>query len=183
MKPLILSLLILFSLAASAQDSTSANSINDSIQLNRVILDTNIDKAILYGYCTEQGLKESPVFSNYWKKEYPAYTPKLDFLETLNDSLQTVKIVVVFGSWCPDSQREVPRLMRILDELNYPLDSLTIIAVNRMKTVDDIDIKHYMIEFVPTIIFYKNDFEIGRIVEMPMQSLEDDMASILMKTF
>jgi len=178
-----LSLLLLGS-ATFAQDSTATGPVvNDSIKLNRVILDTNIDKAILYGYCTEDGIRTSPIFSNYWEQQYPDYEPNLSFLETLSDSLMKVHIVVVFGSWCPDSQREVPRMMRILDELNYPLDSLTIIAVNRMKTVDDIDMHRYTIEFVPTFIFYKNGFEIGRIVEMPTQSLEDDIASILMRGF
>lgn len=178
----VLFLLILLGIGANAQDSSRVISQN-SIQYNRVVLDTNIEKAILIGFCTEDGLKNSPIFSNYWEKEYPKYEPNLDFLETLNDSLHNVQITVIFGSWCPDSQREVPRLMRILDELNYPLDSLTIIAVNRLKKVDDVDISRYMIEFVPTIIFYRNGFEIGRIVESPLESLEDDIASILMKTF
>ncbi len=180
----ILSFLIAFSVQAQTQDSLTTPQIEtDSIEYNRVVLDTNVEKAILIGYCTEEGISSSPIFSNYYSKEYNNYTPKLDFLETLTDDLNNVRIVIIFGSWCPDSQREVPRFMRILDELNYPLDSLSIICVNRLKTVPDVDIKRYMVEFVPTIIFYRDNFEIGRIVESPMETLEDDMASILMKTF
>jgi len=180
----ILSFLFAFSVQAQTQDTLATTKIKtDSIEYNRVVLDTNIEKAIMIGYCTEEGISSSPIFSNYYSKEYNNYTPKLDFLETLNDDLNNVRIVVIFGSWCPDSQREVPRLMRILDELNYPLDSLSIIGVNRLKTVPDVDIKRYMIEFVPTIIFYRDNFEIGRIVESPLETLEDDIASILMKIF
>jgi len=187
-KTLFISLLVgclFLSYQVKAQDSTKIVVKQDSLktEFNKVVLDTNIDKAILIGYCTENGLKDSPIFSNYYDKEYYKYEPKLDFLETLSESLNQVQITVIFGSWCPDSQREVPRLMRILDEMNYPLDSLTIIAVNRLKKVPDIDISHYMIEFVPTIVFYKNGFEIGRIVEAPLETLEDDIASVLMKSF
>jgi thiol-disulfide isomerase/thioredoxin len=177
--------IVFFSNIAKAQDSTQVDVKQDTININynQVILDTNIEKAILIGYCTEDGLRTSPIFSNYFEKEYMHYQPKLDFLETLTESFNQIRIVVVFGSWCSDSQREVPRLMRILDEMNYPLDSLTIIGVNRLKTVPDIDISRLMIEYVPTIIFYKGDFEIGRIVEAPLETLEDDIASILMKAF
>lgn len=184
MKQLFIILLGLLSFTISAQDSTLVSNLTtDSITYNRVVLDTNIQKAILIGYCTEKGISSSPIFSNYYKKEYNTYLPKLDFLETLSDDLNQIRIVVILGSWCPDSQREVPRLMRILDELNFPLDSLTILAVNRLKTIPDVDIQRFMIEFVPTIIFYRNNFEIGRIVESPLETLEEDMASILMKTF
>jgi len=186
-KTLILfALTLIYSLNIQAQekDTTLANiQQTDSIEYNRVVLDTNIEKAILIGYCTEKGISSSPIFSNYYEHEYNNYTPKLDFLETLSDSLNKVQIVVIFGSWCPDSQREVPRFMRILDEINYPLDSLSIICVNRLKTVPDVDLSQFAIEFVPTIIFYRDNQEIGRIVESPKETLEDDMASILMNVF
>ena len=180
----ILSFLFAFSAQAQTQDTLVTTQLKtDSIKYNRVVLDTNIEKAILIGYCTEEGISSSPIFSNYYEHEYNNYVPKLDFLETLTEDLNKVRIVVIFGSWCPDSQREVPRFMRILDEMNFPLDSLSIICVNRLKAVPDVNTKRYMIEFVPTIIFYRNNFEIGRIVESPKETLEDDMASILMKTF
>ncbi|MCK5856004.1 MAG: thioredoxin family protein [Bacteroidales bacterium] len=183
MKQVLIIVFILFSFSIKAQDTLLiASEPSDSILYNQVILDTNIDKSILIGYCTQNGISSSPVFNSYYKQEYNTYIPNLDFLETLKDELYTVRITIVFGSWCSDSQREVPRLLRILDELNFPLDSLTIIGVNRLKTAPGINISHSMIEFVPTIIFYRNNFEIGRIVESPFETLEDDMASLLMKS-
>jgi hypothetical protein len=47
-----------------------------------------------------------------------------------------------------------------------------------MNTGDD-EIDDLKIEFVPTFIFFKNDVEIGRIVEAPTESLEIDMVKIL----
>ena len=37
----------------------------------------------------------------------------------------------------------------------------------------------YEIEYVPTFIFYREDKEIGRIIETPILSLEEDMLAIL----
>ena len=188
MKTFLLLTFLFLSLGTYAQDTLEVAPNDTTVAIdtfvyNRVILDTNIEKAILIGLCTEDGLRTSPIFSNYYEKEYNNYEPDLEFLETLTLTLSKVNIVVILGSWCSDSQREVPRLMRVLDELNFSLDSLQIIAVDRMKTVPDVDISRYMIEFVPTIIFYVDDFEIGRIVEAPVETIEDDMASFFMKVF
>ena len=39
------------------------------------------------------------------------------------------------------------------------------------------------IELVPTIIFYKDGSEIGRIVETPVESMEKDLLKIIEKQF
>ncbi len=53
--------------------------------------------------------------------------------------------------------------------------------MNREKVglADEVD--GMEIHFVPTFIFYRNDEEIGRIVEMPYESLEKDMLEIVLK--
>lgn len=181
-------ILLTLSLSMKGQDTlfmhTQSDSLSiDTTQYNLVVLDTSIHRAIMIGYCTKEGLSTSSIFKYDYDKEYTQYQPNLDFLNTITESLLELRITIIFGSWCSDSQREVPRLIRILDELNYSSDSLCIIGVNRQKEAPNIDISRYMIEFVPTIIFYKNNFEIGRIVESPLETLEDDIASILMKEF
>ncbi|MCB4234942.1 hypothetical protein LDL59_07065 [Kaistella anthropi] len=47
--------------------------------------------------------------------------------------LNSYGITVVMGTWCEDSYREVPRLMKILESMNFPEQKLKIIAVNRKK--------------------------------------------------
>ena len=85
------------------------------------------------------------------------------------------------GTWCSDSRREVPRFYKILDEIEYPSENVSLINVNRdIEGLGD-EVTGLEIHFVPTFIFYRNDEEIGRIVEIPYESLEKDMLELVKK--
>jgi hypothetical protein len=73
----------------------------------------------------------------------------------------------------------LPRLFKILNELNYDVNSITLIGVNREKQGLSNEAEGLDIGFVPTIIFYKDGIEIGRIVETPAESLEKDLLRII----
>ena len=86
------------------------------------------------------------------------------------------------GTWCEDSHREVPRLFKILEALNYPEAKLTMIAVNRKKEAPSGEEGPFNIQKVPTIIVQKYGKEIGRIIENPSTGyLERDLLEILKK--
>ena len=84
------------------------------------------------------------------------------------------------GVTCHDSEREIPRLIKILDEINFPDNQLNIFLLKRNKTSDYGYEKGKNITNTPTIIFYKNKKEVGRIIEKPKETLESNMLSILM---
>jgi hypothetical protein len=44
------------------------------------------------------------------------------------------------------------------------------------------DVDSLDIELVPTFIFYRKGMEIGRIVETPLQTMEEDIYRILMQS-
>ena len=83
------------------------------------------------------------------------------------------------GTWCSDSQREVPRFFKILDQLAFNFNNITLIGVNRAKQADNTEVNELNIELVPTIIFFIDGKEIGRIIESPEENLEKDMVKIL----
>ena len=83
------------------------------------------------------------------------------------------------GTWCSDSRREVPRFFKILDAVNYPSDKVAIICVDEDKKTRGNELTGLKIELVPTLIFYKNGNELGRIVESPNDTLEKDIIKIL----
>ena len=99
-------------------------------------------------------------------------------LEINNDNLS---IKIVMGTWCSDSRREVPRFMRILNIWQFPSTRLTIYGVDKEKQCPVGDFDKFKIERVPTFILYKNNVEVGRIIETPKTSLEQDMVNILTK--
>ena len=113
----------------------------------------------------------------WFPKQYDAYQPNLNEFDSAN--LKQISIKIFMGTWCHDSKREVPRLYKILDELYYDYENFEIIGLTKDKKGYFQDYATFGITNTPTIIFYRNDMEIGRIIEEPKGSLEDQMARII----
>ena len=119
------------------------------------------------------------LFDSTWTIEYNNYQLDYETLDSLEGKLDNINIKIVFRSTCSDSREQLPRLFKILNELNYNVNTITLIGVNREKQGLSNEAEGLDIEFVPTIIFYKDGNEIGRIVETPYESLEKDLLKIL----
>jgi thiol-disulfide isomerase/thioredoxin len=133
----------------------------------------------LLGYFSKNMLLLPPHSEWYLKgyDEYKANNEAVNNLTAISKDNLTIKIVM--GTWCPDSRREVPRFMRILDLWKFPEDKVTFIGVDNAKLSPVGEYDKLEIERVPTFIFYKNNIEAGRIIENPVTSLEQDMVNIL----
>lgn len=101
------------------------------------------------------------------------------FMELEKTELDKVDLVVVLGTWCPDSRRELPRFMKIIESLGYDADRIRFIGVDSYKEAPLDDYDRFDIDRVPTFIFYHEKSELGRIIEYPETSLEKDMLDIL----
>ena len=92
---------------------------------------------------------------------------------------------VYMGTWCSDSQREVPKFLRILDDLRgqYGVElPVTFFALDRSKRkpAELVEGKH--VEKVATFIYYRGAEELGRIVERTQSPLfEGDLLTIVAK--
>jgi thiol-disulfide isomerase/thioredoxin len=139
-------------------------------------------KPYLWGEITKEGM-QGPNYASWFNKNFDDYTPNVDTIALLSKRLSEVKILAFMGTWCGDSKREVPRFYKILEAANYPIEQLTMIGVRR-------DREHYKqgpnneeaglnIHRVPTFILYKNEREIGRIIESPKTSIEGDLLKII----
>jgi thiol-disulfide isomerase/thioredoxin len=92
---------------------------------------------------------------------------------------QDIRYVFIVGTWCGDSKREVPRMYKICDAAKIPEKRITLIGVDRSKNDERGTAKKYLLERVPTFIVLRNEREIGRIVETPVETLEEDLLEIL----
>ena len=148
-------------------------------KINMIVYDNMAEENILLGYCNREGLSGDDF--NYWfQAEYKSYSIDIETLDKLNINIfSSLEIKVVMGTWCSDSQREIPRFFKILDQIAFNFDNITFIGVNRMKQAKETDADQLNIELVPTIIFYKDGEEIGRIIESPKESLEKDIIRVL----
>jgi thiol-disulfide isomerase/thioredoxin len=133
----------------------------------------------ILGYFNIGQLTTDPYASWYIKgfDEYIPFTDAINKLLEINKNGISIKIVM--GTWCPDSRREVPRFMRVLDIWQFPLDKVTLIGVDDAKRSPVGEYVSLDIQRVPTFIIYKNNIETGRIIENPTTSLEQDMVNIL----
>jgi thiol-disulfide isomerase/thioredoxin len=109
------------------------------------------------------------------------YTPDAAAVKTIADRGRDVQVLLILATWCPDSKREVPRFFKILDQAGIGLDWVTMVAVDRSKKdAEGLTVKHE-IQRVPTFIFFRGDMEIGRVTEKAATTLENDIATILLK--
>jgi thiol-disulfide isomerase/thioredoxin len=133
----------------------------------------------LLGYINP-GQFSQPPHSEWYLKGFEAYQPVQDVIDKLAlTDKENLSIKIVMGTWCPDSRREVPRFMKILDLWGFPSEKVTIIGVDNTKIAPIGDYEKLGIERVPTFIILENKIESGRIIENPVTSLEQDMLNIL----
>jgi len=144
----------------------------------KITTDEKNGEPLILGYCPASIIIDS-LFKDTWTTEYDNYQPDYETLDKLEGKLEDVTIKIVFRSTCSDSREQLPRLFKILNELNYDVNSITLIGVNREKQGLSNETEGLEIELVPTIIFYKDGSEIGRIVETPAESIEKDLLKIL----
>jgi thiol-disulfide isomerase/thioredoxin len=133
----------------------------------------------ILGYFKPDQLTHYPYSTWYLKgiDDYQIKTEAINKLLEINKDDLSIKIVM--GIWCPDSRREVPRFMRVMDAWHFPVEKLIFIGVDDAKQSPVGEYTSLNIQRVPTFILYKNNIEAGRIIENPKTSLEQDMVDIL----
>ena len=147
-----------------------------------------------YGYKTEKddgeiifvGSVGRDLFSkpeNVWFGEmYDSYIPDIGALQPLREMKDTLDVIIFLGTWCDDTHREFPRFMKIVESTHPPIRIIAFNALNREKKSDSGLPEKFSITNVPTFVFLKNGKEVGRIVEMPQKSLEEDIVDIFQKS-
>jgi hypothetical protein len=111
---------------------------------------------------------------------YQGYKPKSGTLRKLRKlDFSAVNLVFVGGNWCPDTQGGLPDIMRVLDAIGVDTNSWTYLSVDRQKRLLSIDglapDSIFWVERVPTVIALVNGSEVGRIIEFPERSWEEDL--------
>lgn len=144
-------------------------------------IDEKTGKPILFGTLDRDDFQDEN-YAWWFNSGYKFYTVDTSIVKKLSVlDIDSLNITIVLGTWCSDSRREIPRFFKIIDEMQFPQEKIKLIGVNRNKESSDNEISKLEIELVPTFIFYKDQKEIGRIIETPEELLEKDMWEILNK--
>lgn len=162
-------LLVIFPLATSAQEKEYNNETESVSEY--------VDK-ILNGPITKEGLQKMP-YKTWFNTNFKTYLIDENTLKGIKKrKLRALKILAFMGTWCHDSNREIPRLMRVCEELGIA-DQLELYGVDVNKTSIFGREEGYGVKNTPTIIFFLDGEEIGRVIEEPEVSFEAYLAEIL----
>ncbi len=139
--------------------------------------------APLLGISTVEELSTEP-HASWYLPNFANYNPNIQVIDQLKKlNFKKFKFQIVFGSWCGDSKRELPRMMKIFSELGIPEKNIELIGVYDSLAVykqsPNREEKGLYIYRVPTLIVYQDKKETGRIVEYPVETLERDMLKII----
>lgn len=166
---ILIILMVIFPIVTSAQErevNVETESVSEYVE------------TILNGPLTKEGLQKMP-YKIWFNTNYKTYTVDTETLKNIKrKDLKGLKIIAFMGTWCHDSNREIPRLMRVCEELGIydqlELYGLDVNKKSRLEKEKDWDIRK-----TPTIIFLKDGEEIARILEEPEISFEHSMELIL----
>lgn len=137
---------------------------------------------MLIGHNAPYMLKQG-IYKEWFDKNHNAYITDTSSIQSLTPLLKGKTIEIFLGSWCGDSKREVPRMMKVLERSGVDTTNAHLIfvdyALKTYKQSPQHEEKGKDIHHVPTFIIYDKNKEVGRIVESPVVSLEKDLLSIL----
>ncbi len=148
-------------------------------QLNQTKFDEEKDQEILCGECNIDGFSQGE-FASWFFQEYENYEVA-DIHFNPNYKIPFDSIYVFLGTWCSDTQRELPRFCKIMDHEYFQGTNVRYFAFDGNKQNGVIDTDEYYVQFLPTFIFYYKGNELCRIVETPHYSLEEDIMDLLMR--
>ena len=140
-------------------------------------LDTSEDP-ILLGKTKRSQLHDEP-YSKWFTPTYEEYVVDTATVSTIGRKLRDAHLTIFMGTWCEDSQLQMPALFKVLDEAGFNPNHYTLVTVSEEKDTPNGLEKGKNIISVPTIIINMEGKEIGRIVEYPIESLEKDLEKIL----
>jgi len=132
----------------------------------------------LLGHVTVAQLKAYAPWAIFWEVKY---VPDAAAIATIKACPKDFTVLLVMGTWCPDSKRELPRYFATMAAAGVPDAVLTMIGVDRTKKDTEGLTDKWTITRVPTFVFLRHGKEFGRFTEHTPadSSFEAEIAKIL----
>jgi thiol-disulfide isomerase/thioredoxin len=111
-----------------------------------------------------------------WKSEAE---PDAEAVRGLRDVAPGAEVVVILGTWCPDSRREVPRLWRAIDAAGEVSFAVSYLGVDESKSAPGFDEAAVDLRYTPTVLVKRDGREVGRIVEKTREPIERELWQLL----
>ncbi|MFA5832883.1 MAG: thioredoxin family protein [Bacteroidota bacterium] len=135
---------------------------------------------VIKGVLHRNDLEEDSLFT-WFKANYQSYTPDAAAIKEIEPLVKDVHFFLVLGTWCGDSKREVPKMFKVFDAMDISKKKIELFGVDRSKRSQDGTTDKYNVQRIPTLLVFRGEQEIGRIVENPRDSQEKDLLRILQR--
>ena len=135
--------------------------------------------------------KDNRIIIRNYKEYMPKKETMVKIVEILTKQNQKLKIFVQGAIWCHDTTREVPRMVKIVEDLNGKTELRILYGINvnplrkkgeslwSVRPPEAVDPK-FNLSAVPTFYLFNGDgIFLGKIIERPNKSLEEDIVDIL----
>ena len=109
-----------------------------------------------------------------FKRNYDAY----EVTAVIDELPADLEVKILFGTWCHDSEREVPRMLKLLAASGVKEENISLISLDIRKEEPEGRAQALGVKYTPTFIFFSSGRELGRIIEQATASLADDLAAI-----
>lgn len=133
------------------------------------------DEVLIGTLSLSEIIENDPVFEIYIDR----YQPNEEAVSYLSNYQDSVEVIVFFGSWCRESKKYIPRLVKTMQLVGNEKIQFRIIGVDVQKKVPAKFLNMHQIEYIPTVVVLKGNAELGRIVEEPRERIETDLVEIL----
>ncbi|TPW14130.1 MAG: hypothetical protein FD129_1135 [bacterium] len=118
------------------------------------------------------------------KKDYVAlaraYKPKSAAISLIRSVRQPIEIRVFFGTWCSHCKHYLPGFLKTIDMAANPAITVRYIGISEDMSQPEALLTADTVTRTPTFIALSGGREMGRIVEQPKGSIEEDLALLLM---
>lgn len=133
------------------------------------------------GILSREQLQNDTAFA-WMKNDISWYKPNAVCVTSLSAVKDSVQLLVFIGTWCEDSHIVLPQLLKMLDQVKFAADHLTIIGVDRSKQTLGSLSAALGITKAPSILVMKNGKEIGRVEEYGKYGVYDqELAEVFAK--
>ncbi len=182
MTRILMPLVAIASLAWAPAQEANSSAAQDKLQQSHFF-----KNPMLVGIVDSEDLQQDP-FSEWFDSGYAQYEVQPEALAHLNEAMDDagLSIEIFFGTWCHDSKREVPRVLRVLDDAQVPASRVTLYALSDnpgvFKMTPDGHEHELLVHRTATVVVLRDGVELGRLVEKPSATLEEDLVAILAKS-
>ena len=128
---------------------------------------------------------EGPITQQELMNNYPIFAVKrqdkasAEVINAINMIEEETQIRAFFGTWCHDSQREIPYLLQLMQSVDNHKVTFDLVGLDRQKQESTEQAKAANIKYTPTIVVYQNGKELGRIVEKTSKPIGQELLSII----